>query len=51
MVAAFACSAFLLYEPIYSFQISPHALGELFWFLMTALIGVKCVTELRRQSE
>jgi hypothetical protein len=25
--------------------------GELFWFLMTALIGEKCVTELRRQSE
>ena len=50
-VAAFICSAFLLYEPIYSFQISHHALGELFWFLMTALIGVKCVAELRRHPE
>jgi K+-sensing histidine kinase KdpD len=50
-VAAFASSAFLLYEPIYSFQVSNHALGELFWFLMTALIGVKCVAELRHHSE
>src|SRR5262249_27983633 len=50
-LAAFACSSFLLYEPIYSFQVSNHALGELFWFLMTALIGVKCVAELRRNSE
>ena len=51
-IAAFACSAFFLYDPIYSFRVSSvHALGELFWFLVIALLGVKCVAELRRQSE
>ncbi len=51
-VAAFACSAFLLYDPVYSFRVSDvHALGELFWFLITALVGVKCVAELPRHSE
>jgi len=41
-VAAFVCSAFLLYDPIYSFRVSDvHALGELFWFLVIALVGVK----------
>ena len=51
-VAAFLCSAFLLYDPIYSFYVSSmHALGELFWFLIVALVGVKCVAELRRRSE
>ncbi|MGA8694469.1 MAG: DUF4118 domain-containing protein [Xanthobacteraceae bacterium] len=50
-IAALACSAFLLYDPIYSFQVSNRALGELFWFLMTALIGVKCVAELPHHSE
>ena len=45
-VAAFICSAFLLYDPIYSFRVSDErALGELFWFLMSALVGVKCVAE------
>src|SRR5262249_41624042 len=51
-VAAFVCSAFLLYDPIYSLYVSStHALGELFWFLIIALLGVKCVAELRRHSE
>jgi K+-sensing histidine kinase KdpD len=51
-VAAFVCSAFLLYDPIYSFRVADvHALGELFWFLITALVGVKCVEELRRRSD
>ena len=51
-VAAFVCSAFLLYDPVYSFYVSsPHALGELFWFLIIALLGVKCVAELSRHSE
>ena len=51
-VAAFVCSAFLLYDPVYSFYVSsPHALGELFWFLIIALLGVKCVVELSRHSE
>jgi K+-sensing histidine kinase KdpD len=51
-VAAFVCSVFLLYDPVYSFRVSDvHALGELFWFLITALVGVKCVAELRHQSD
>jgi K+-sensing histidine kinase KdpD len=51
-VAAFICSAFLLYDPVYSFYVSSmRALGELFWFLVIALVGVKCVAELRRHSE
>jgi len=50
-VAAFVCSTFFLYDPIYSFRVSSvHALGELFWFLVVALVGVKCVVELRRDS-
>jgi hypothetical protein len=28
-----------------------RALGELFWFLVIALVGVKCVVELSGQSE
>jgi hypothetical protein len=52
VVAAFICSAFLLYDPVYSFYVSSmRALGELFWFLVIALVGVKCVAELRRHSE
>ena len=51
-VAAFICSAFLLYDPIYSFRVSDErALGELFWFLMTAVVGVKCVAEIHRHSD
>ena len=51
-VAAFICSAFLLYDPIYSFRVSDErALGELFWFLMTAVVGVKCVAEFHRHSD
>ena len=51
-VDAFICSAFLPYDPIYSFYVSStRALGELFWFLIVALIGVKCVVELRHYSE
>ena len=51
-IAAFACSAFFLYDPIYSFYVSnTRALGELFGFLIMALIGVKCVTELRHPSK
>jgi len=51
-VAAFICSSFLLYDPIYSFRVSDErALGELFWFLVTALVGVKCVSEFHRHSD
>jgi K+-sensing histidine kinase KdpD len=50
-VTALASSAFLLYEPMYSFQVSNHALGELFRFLMIALIGVNCIAKFRNPSE
>ena len=51
-VAAFVCSTFFLYDPIYSFRVSDErALGELFWFLMTAVVGVKCVAEFHRHSD
>jgi K+-sensing histidine kinase KdpD len=51
-VAALVCSAFLLYDPVYSFRVSDvHALGELFWFLITALLGVQAVAQLRGHSE
>src|SRR6516225_8575501 len=44
--------SFFLYDPVYSFYVSnTRALGELFWFLIMALIGVKCVTELRHPSK
>ncbi len=50
-IVAMASSAFFLYDPIYSFYVSdPRALGELFWFLALALLGVKCVKELGRPS-
>jgi K+-sensing histidine kinase KdpD len=51
-VVAFICSAFLLYDPVYSFYVSSiRALGDLFWFLIVALVGVKCVVELSHHSE
>jgi K+-sensing histidine kinase KdpD len=50
-VAAFTSSAFLLSDPVYSFQVSNHALGELFWFLMTALLGVNCIAKVRHPSK
>jgi K+-sensing histidine kinase KdpD len=51
-VGALVCSTFLLYDPIYSFRVSDvHALGELFWFLITALLGVQSVAQLRGHSE
>ncbi len=50
-IIAMACAAFFLYDPISSFYVSdPRALGELFWFLALALLGVKCVKELGRPS-
>ena len=49
--SALACSAFFLYDPIYSFYIAdPRALGELICFGGLALIGAKCILELRRPS-
>ena len=47
--AATLLSAFLLYDPIYSFQVaSTREVGELICFTVLALVGVKCTVELFR---
>jgi K+-sensing histidine kinase KdpD len=46
---AMMCSAFFLYDPIYSFRVSGRLeLGDLICFGVLALIGVKCTGELLR---
>lgn len=46
---AIACAAYFLYDPLYSFQVSnPLEIGDLLFFLVLALIGVKCTGELLR---
>ena len=46
-LAATACAAFFLYEPLYSFEMaSPQELGELICFTGLALIGAKCTADL-----
>jgi len=48
-VAATLCSAYFLYDPIYSFQIAnPRELGDLVCFTVLALMAVKCTFELLR---
>jgi len=48
-VAATACAAFFLYDPLYSFEVSSaRDLGELVWFAGLALLGAKCTAELLR---
>jgi K+-sensing histidine kinase KdpD len=48
-VAAAACSAFFLYDPIYSFAITnPRDWGDLVCFAVLATITVKCAGELTR---
>jgi K+-sensing histidine kinase KdpD len=48
-VLATACATFFLYEPLYSFYVSNTLeVGELICFVVLALIGAKCVGELRR---
>jgi len=50
-VAATACAAFFLYEPLYSFEVSkPVELGELICFACLALIGAKCTADLLRPA-
>jgi|SRR5271169_980976 len=46
---AMACAAFFFYEPLYSFLVTdPRDVGELICFAGLALIGTKCVAELKR---
>jgi K+-sensing histidine kinase KdpD len=46
---AAACSAFFLYDPVYSFQVSNRLeVGDLVCFAVLALIGVQCAGELLR---
>jgi K+-sensing histidine kinase KdpD len=48
-VAAALCSAFFLYDPIYSFEVSNRLeYGDLICFTALALIAVKCTFELLR---
>jgi K+-sensing histidine kinase KdpD len=45
-------AGFFLYDPGYTLYVSdPRAAGELFLFVLTALIGAKCTAELTRQVE
>ncbi len=49
--AALACSAFFLYDPVYSFDVANKLeVGDLVCFALLALIGVKCAVELLRPS-
>jgi len=44
-----ACSAFFLYDPVYSFQVTNRLeVGDLVCFGVLALIGVHCTGELLR---
>jgi K+-sensing histidine kinase KdpD len=48
--AATACAAFFLYDPLYSFHVSnPLEIGDLAFFALLAVIGVKCTGELLRR--
>lgn len=48
-VAATACAAFFLYDPLYSFAVAgTRELGELICFAGLALIGAKCTADLLR---
>jgi K+-sensing histidine kinase KdpD len=47
--AAALCSAFFLYDPVYSFEVSNRLeYGDLICFTALALIAVKCTVELLR---
>jgi two-component system sensor histidine kinase KdpD len=51
VAAATVCSAFFLYDPIYTFYVSdPSDLGELICFAGLALIGAKCTADLLRPA-
>jgi K+-sensing histidine kinase KdpD len=45
-------AAFFLYQPTYTLNVAdPRAIGELFLFVLTALVGAKCTAELTSQIE
>jgi K+-sensing histidine kinase KdpD len=52
MLCAFVaavCAAYFLYDPLYSFQIVNRLeIGDLIFFIVLALIGVKCAEEMIR---
>jgi K+-sensing histidine kinase KdpD len=49
---ATACADFFLYDPLYSLNISSGLeLGDLVYFALLALMGVKCASELFRPSK
>lgn len=49
--AATACAAYFLYDPLYSFQVANRLeVGDLLFFVLLAVIGVKCTGELLRPS-
>ena len=51
-IMATLVAAFFLYDPIYSLYVSdPREVGELNLFAVTALIGTKCIAEIRRSPE
>lgn len=44
---ATACAAYFLYDPVYSFQFTnPLEIGDLAFFVLLAVIGVKCTGKL-----
>jgi K+-sensing histidine kinase KdpD len=50
-LTAAACADFFLYDPLYTFDIPSRVeLGDLAFFAMLALIGVKCAAALFRPS-
>ncbi|MGA2891767.1 MAG: DUF4118 domain-containing protein [Xanthobacteraceae bacterium] len=51
VIAATACAAFFLYDPLYSLYVSkPVEMGELICFAGLALIGAKCAADLLRPA-
>jgi len=49
--AATACAAYFLYDPAFSFRVANHLeIGDLVFFAILALIGVKCAEELLRPA-
>jgi len=51
VIVAAACSAFFLYDPMYSFAVAnPMEWGDLVCFAMLGLFGVKCARELMRPA-
>ena len=50
-IVAIFCSAFFLYDPVYSFHVAnPREFGDLICFMMLALMTVKCAVELLRPA-